>query len=342
MQVKVPFPVVKFLLSQNYLARNFSNWLANIQEHDLTIMNSKKIKGQHLSLHLAQHTEASEEIDDHDNPLSALFYIENQTLSIFEHPWYKNPVYYLQYQKCLDDLDRHQRRLHLESSRYIILGDFLFRRFADGISLQCVNDEEENKLLHETHGSSYFFIHIGGHFYAKAIYFKIIINSYYWPSIFRDSYKFARSCDKCQKFAGKERLSTIPLQPVLPYFPFSKWGLEFIGLINPMYFTGNIFILKATYYFIKWTEGVSLRHSRDEHVISFLETNIFSIFDIPLEMLTHNGPPFISTKLNQFLVKLGVKHFTSSSYYPQGNGQVNSTKMNLVRIIKRFIEDNPR
>jgi hypothetical protein len=85
-QVKVPLPVVKFFLSQTYLSGNIAHWLANIQEHDLTIMNSKTIKGQDLALHLAQHVEASEEIDKQDNPLSTLFYIESQTLPIAEHP----------------------------------------------------------------------------------------------------------------------------------------------------------------------------------------------------------------------------------------------------------------
>ena len=114
-----------------------------------------------------------------------MFYIESQTLSIVEHPWYKNLVYYLQYQKCPNDLDPHQRRrLCLESSIYIILGDFLFRRSIDGILLQCVNNEETHKLLHETHGSSDFVIHVGGHFSAKTIVFKIIRKGYYWPSIF--------------------------------------------------------------------------------------------------------------------------------------------------------------
>jgi hypothetical protein len=50
-----------------------------------------------------------------------------------------------------------------------------------------VNDEEAQKLFHETHGSSDYVIHVGGHFSAKAIAFKIIRNGYYWPSIFRDS-----------------------------------------------------------------------------------------------------------------------------------------------------------
>jgi hypothetical protein len=44
-QVKVPLPAVKFLLSQTYLSGKLAHWLAKIQEHDLTIMTSKTIKG---------------------------------------------------------------------------------------------------------------------------------------------------------------------------------------------------------------------------------------------------------------------------------------------------------
>jgi hypothetical protein len=149
----------------------------------------------------------------------------------------------------------------LEASKYIILGDFLFRRFADGLLLRCVNDEEAHKLLFEIHGSSASVIHIDGHFFAKDTTFKIIRNGYYWPSIFRDSYKFARSYDKCQKLLGKNCLFSMPLQPVLPDFPFSKWGLDFIGPINPPSSAGNIFILTTTNYFTKWTEVVPLRHA---------------------------------------------------------------------------------
>jgi hypothetical protein len=101
------------------------------------------------------------------------------------------------------------------------------------VLLRCVNNEDVHKLLQEAHDSSSSIIHVGGHFSAKTIAFNIIKKGYYWPSIFCESYVFSRSCDKCQKFAGKGHLSTMPLQPVLPEFPFSKWGLDFIGPINP-------------------------------------------------------------------------------------------------------------
>jgi hypothetical protein len=56
-------------------------------------------------------------------------------------------LYYLQNHRCPDNLDtRQRRRLHLESYRYVILGDFLFRRYVDGMLLRCVNNEEAQKL----------------------------------------------------------------------------------------------------------------------------------------------------------------------------------------------------
>jgi hypothetical protein len=137
-------------------------------------MTSNTIKGRDLALHLSQYAETSEEIDEHDSSLSTLFYIDNQILSVLEHPWYNNLVYYLQNERCPDNLETHQRRrLRLESARYIIIGYFWFRRSTDGMLLRYVNNEEAHKLLQETHGSNSI-IHVGGHFYAKTTAFKII------------------------------------------------------------------------------------------------------------------------------------------------------------------------
>jgi hypothetical protein len=62
--VKVPLPAIKFFLSHTYLSRKLPHWLAKIQKHDLTITTSKTIKGRDLPLHLVQHAEVSEEMDE--------------------------------------------------------------------------------------------------------------------------------------------------------------------------------------------------------------------------------------------------------------------------------------
>ena len=64
-----------------------------------------------------------------------------------------------------------------------------------------------------------------------------------------------------KKITRKEHLYAMPLQHVLPDFPFSKWGLDFIGPINPPSSIGKIFILITTDYFTKWIEVVPLRHA---------------------------------------------------------------------------------
>jgi hypothetical protein len=56
----------------------------------------------------------------------------------------------------------------------------------------------------------------------------------------------------------------MPLKPVLPDFPFSKWGLYFISPINPPSYVGNILILTTTDYFTKWTKVVPLKCAQDE------------------------------------------------------------------------------
>jgi hypothetical protein len=105
----------------------------------------------------------------------------------------------------------------------------------------------------------------------------------------------------------------MPLQPIVLDFPFSKWGLDFIGIINPPYFVEYIFIPTKIDYFTKLTEVVPLKHAQDEKIISLREYNIFFHFGLPIEIIYDNGIDFIYANITQFLNKFGVKHFTSEN-----------------------------
>jgi len=73
----------------------------------------------------------------------------------------------------------------------------------------------------------------GGHHYWKTTTHKIIRAGYYWPSLFSDVFSFVKSCDRCQRFEGKQQLKSLPLKPIHAKGPFQQWGLDFIGEINP-------------------------------------------------------------------------------------------------------------
>jgi hypothetical protein len=107
-QVKVPLPAVKFFLSQTHLSGKLAHWLAKIQEHDFTITTSNTIKGHDLALHLAQHPEPGYSSKNNEDALSALFLIEYGNLDLATHPWYRDIIYYLQYERCPNNIEHHE------------------------------------------------------------------------------------------------------------------------------------------------------------------------------------------------------------------------------------------
>ena len=75
-------------------------------------------------------------------------------------------------------------------------------------------------------------------------------------------------------------------------------------------------------------------------LISFLENNILSRFGCPQKLITDNAAPFKSKKIVDFCNKYHITLGHSTSYYPQGNGLVESSNKSLVNIIKKLLEDH--
>ena len=61
---------------------------------------------------------------------------------------------------------------------------------------------------------------------------KVLKTGYYWPTLFKDAYAYARRCQIFQVNAGRERRLAFPLQPVTVQSPFEQWGLDVVGEIN--------------------------------------------------------------------------------------------------------------
>jgi hypothetical protein len=72
----------------------------------------------------------------------------------------------------------------------------------------------------------------------------------------------------------------MPLKSISVESPFSQWGLDVIGHINPNSSKGNSYILIAIDYFTKWPEVVALKIVDSEQLIQFLKDNILSIFGV--------------------------------------------------------------
>ncbi|XP_059075365.1 uncharacterized protein LOC131875300 [Cryptomeria japonica] len=116
-------------------------------------------------------------------------------------------------------------------------------------------------------------------------------------------------------------------------------GYGLYGVINPSSNAGHKWILTTTDYLTKWTEAMALKEANETVVLNFYE-DLIARFGVPESIISDNGLAFVGFKISDWAVKKGIYLNTSSNYYPQGNGQAESTNKNLIRIIKKTMEGN--
>lgn len=204
--------------------------------------------------------------------------------------------------------------------------------------LRCLEEEEAKQILEEFHlkeGRT-------GHAPGNALAYQILRAKYYWPYLFRDTHQYAKTCHNCQMAAGREKFSSMPLQPMLESKPFAKWGLNFVGVINPNSSMRHQFILTAIDYCMRWTEAIATKRATSEVVIHFLEESILTRFGTPFSLVCDNVSGFSSKKLSDWASSHNIKITFSTNYYPQGNGLAKSTNNNLLTVLKKLLERKPR
>lgn len=77
-------------------------------------------------------------------------------------------------------------------------------------------------------------------------------------------------------------------------------------------------------------------------VCGFLKENIIFRFGVPHKIVIDNAVAFSSYEVTQFCFDYGITLSHSSDYYPQRNGQAESSNKNLVTIIRKLVEENQR
>jgi len=112
--------------------------------------------------------------------------------------------------------------------------------------LRCVDAKEAELILQEVHEGT-FGTHMNGHSMAR----KILRAGYFWMTMENDCCKHVRKCQKCQVYADNINVSPTTLNVLSTPWPFSMWGIDVIGAIEPKASNGHRFILVAIDYFTK-------------------------------------------------------------------------------------------
>ena len=97
---------------------------------------------------------------------------------------------------------------------------------------------------------------------------KILQSGFYWPTIFKDTYEFCKTCENCQKLESITKRNMMPLNHILEIEIFDCWGIDFMGPFPPSF--GFVYILVAVDYVLKWIEAMSFRNNDSKIVVKFL------------------------------------------------------------------------
>ena len=142
---------------------------------------------------------------------------------------------------------------------------------------------------------------------------KAVARSYmWWPGLDGDIERLARSCLACQSV--KYTPTVAPLHPwVWPTRPWERVHLDFAGP-----FQGSMFLVAVDAH-SKWPE-VEIMPTTTSAKTNEVLRKMFAAYGLPEQIVTDNGPQFISDEFTLFTRQNGIKHFRSSPYHPATNG----------------------
>ena len=92
----------------------------------------------------------------------------------------------------------------------------------------------------------------------------------------------------------------MPLQRQVNFEPFEKWGMDFVGPINPPS-KQKQYIIVCTDYLKKWAKTKAIKETKKEKEVEFLRDNIFYKFGYPRKLVTDQSSQFTSNLIEDLL-----------------------------------------
>ncbi|XP_055958471.1 uncharacterized protein K02A2.6-like [Patella vulgata] len=158
---------------------------------------------------------------------------------------------------------------------------------------------------------------------------KSLARSYiWWPSIDQDIEDKVRGCGICLALRKSP-----PASPLIPWkWPKRVWQRLHIDFAE---FQRRHFLIVID-SFSKWLEVFHMTSTTSRKTIETLRT-LFASYGLPEDVVSDNGPQFISYEFKDFLSKNGVRQILTPPYHPASNGaaerSVQTVKQGLLKQI---------
>lgn len=224
------------------------------------------------------------------------------------------------------------------SVKYSVENGLLYRNYTRGtkftkqLLVPLARRQDLLKLAHDTS--------LSGHMGITRTKSRLLTH-FYWPCLNSDVRKYCKTCDLCQKKSGKTRCERAPMQ-ITPLIsaPFRRVAIDLIGPL-PKTTQGNRFALTFVDFSTRWPEAVPLKETTTPYVAEAL-LNLFCRLGIPEEILSDNGPQFVSELMTEVMRLMGIRAIHSTPYHPQTT-VINCESVNgvLTQMLKKVAAQKP-
>jgi transposase InsO family protein len=222
---------------------------------------------------------------------------------------------------------------------FLLRNGILYRQVGAGDARNkqlCVPQTKRPEVLSLAHEGLF-----GGHMGMQKTLDRVL-NVFYWPGVGSDVRRHCRSCDRCQRTSLKGNQRPVPLGrvPVVDE-PFRCVAMDLVGPIQPATERGHQYILTVMDQATRYPECVPLRKVDTETIAEAL-WGIWSRFGTPKEILTDQGPQFMSDLMEGVNRLLSIKHHAVSVWHPCGNGMIERFNKTLKHSLKKLCAQQPK
>ena len=123
---------------------------------------------------------------------------DEKLLALTTCSWYTDIADYLTIEQIPSHWTPQEKREFLVEIKIFIFDDlYLFKYCPDQIMRWCISDTKIPNILSFFHTKA-----CGGHVSAKNTAANILQYDFYWPTLFKDSFEFCKTCDRCQQLGS--------------------------------------------------------------------------------------------------------------------------------------------
>lgn len=153
-------------------------------------------------------------------------------------------------------------------------------------------------------------LHVG---HCGIVRMKELARSYFWwPGLDKCIEEKAARCSTCQRVRNTPQPA-----PIHPWeWPAEPWQRVHVDFAGP--FEDRMFLVAVDAH-SKWPEVAIMKSTTSRKTIERLQ-EMFSRFGIPEQLVSDNGPQFVSAEMEAFLRTNGIQHIRSAPYHPATNG----------------------